>query len=184
MAVRVFDSSASEIADKVQAGDADFGVTVIAANRWDLNLQPLVKEPFVLLCRRNDGLAGRGTLNWADIANLPLVRISAETGNRILIDDALGARRETLNWRYEVQRVTTAVALVGAGVGYAVLPKLAVRTLDEGLLTTVPLTLPTVVRTLGVVTRKGHALTPAATHMLDLIAAGLRQDIGGTPIDD
>jgi DNA-binding transcriptional LysR family regulator len=184
MAVRVFDSSASDIADKVQAGDADFGVTVIAANRWDLNLQPLVQEPFVLLCRRSDGLAGRETLNWAEIANLPLVRISAETGNRILIDDALGARKETLNWRYEVQRVTTAVALVGAGVGYAVLPKLAVRTLDEGLLTTVPLTMPTVLRALSAVTRKGHALTPASTHMLELIAAGLREEIGSPSIDD
>jgi DNA-binding transcriptional LysR family regulator len=177
-AIRVFDSSASEIADRVQAGDADFGVTVVAANRWDLDAKPIVKEPFVLLSRRSDGLAGREALAWADIAHLPLIRISAETGNRILIDDALGARKETLNWRFEVQRVTTAVALVGAGVGYAVLPKLAVRTVDEGLLATVPLTTPTVTRTLGAVTRKGHALTPAAAHMLELIAAGLREEIG------
>jgi DNA-binding transcriptional LysR family regulator len=178
MAIRVFDGSASDIADKVQAGDADFGVTVAAASRWDLDLEPLVKEPFVLLSRREDGVTAREALAWSEIAELPLIRISAETGNRILIDDALGARKETLNWRYEVQRVTTAVALVGAGVGYAVLPQFAVRTLDRGLLATVPLTAPTVTRTLAVVTRKGHTLSPAAAFMLELIAAALRSEIG------
>ncbi|MGL4243195.1 MAG: LysR family transcriptional regulator [Beijerinckiaceae bacterium] len=177
MAIRVFDSSASDIADRVQAGDADFGVTVIAANRWDLDVSPIVKEPFVLLSRQSDGLAGGGMLNWSEIAHLPLIRISAETGNRILIDDALGARKETLNWRYEVQRVTTAVAMVGAGVGYAVLPQLAVRTLEGEGLATVPLATPTVTRTLAAVTRKGKALSPAAAHMLELVSAGLAAEI-------
>ncbi|MGL5116624.1 MAG: LysR family transcriptional regulator [Beijerinckiaceae bacterium] len=182
VAIRVFDSSASEIADKVQAGDADFGVTVITSNRWNLDQKPLVEEPFVLLCRTDDRLAGKHQLDWAEIVDLPLVRISAETGNRILIDDALGLRKENLNWRYEVQRVTTAVALVGAGAGYAVLPRLAMRTLDDNTLATVPLTGPTVLRTLGVVTRKMHELAPAASHMLDLIAAGLRHEIGTSQI--
>jgi DNA-binding transcriptional LysR family regulator len=184
MALRVFDSSASEVADRVQAGDADFGVTVVAANRWDLDLQPLVKEPFVLLCRRQDPLAQEAALNWADITRLPLIRISTETGNRVLIDDALGSRKEALNWRYEVQRVTTAVALVGSGVGYAVLPRLAVRLVEADGLATVPLATPAVTRTLGVVTRKGRALTPAAQHLLDLLGAALQAEIGGQPIDD
>ncbi|MGL4638105.1 MAG: LysR family transcriptional regulator [Beijerinckiaceae bacterium] len=182
MAIRVFDSSASDIADKVQAGDAEFGVSVIAVNRWDLDVKPLVKEPFVLLSRRTDDLAKQSTLNWGDISRLPLIRISAETGNRILIDDALGARKEQLNWRYEVQRITTAVAMVSEGVGYAVLPQLAVRTLNDGALAAVPLESPTVMRTLGTVTRKGYALTPAATHLLELIATALRNEVGSSLI--
>jgi DNA-binding transcriptional LysR family regulator len=184
MALRIFDSSASEVADRVQAGDADFGVTVVAANRWDLDLRPLVKEPFVLLCRKQDALAGEPQLSWDEITRLPLIRISTETGNRVLIDDALGSRKEALNWRYEVQRVTTAVALVGSGVGYAVLPKLAVRIVEADGLATVPLATPTVTRTLGAVTRKGHALTPAARHLLDLLAEALRVEVGTQSIDE
>jgi DNA-binding transcriptional LysR family regulator len=173
MSIRVLDTSASDIADKVQAGDAEFGVTVIAANRWALDVRPIMTEPFVLLLRKTDAMASRTSINWSEIAHLPLIRISAETGNRILIDDALGARKEQLLWRYEVQRVTTAVALVSAGVGYAVLPELALRTVDSQTLTTVPLAAPTVTRTLGVLTRKGHALSPAASHLLQLLSKGL-----------
>jgi DNA-binding transcriptional LysR family regulator len=183
VSVRILDSSASEIADRVQAGDADFGVTVFAASRWDLDLEPLVKEPFSLICRREDALAAQATVAWADIVGLPLIRISAETGNRVLIDDALGGRSERLAWRYEVQRVTTAVALVASGVGYAVLPELAARTSDTRL-ATVTLTAPTVTRTLGVVTRKGRALGPAARHMLDLTKTALKAQVGSMAIDE
>jgi DNA-binding transcriptional LysR family regulator len=184
MQVRVFDDSASELADRVQSGDAAFAITVVAANRWNLDLAPLVKEPFVLLCSRKSPMARKSVLNWADIVDLPLIRISTETGNRILIDDALGNRREALNWRYEVQRVTTAVALVASGVGYAVLPKLAARTGVSDELATVSLVLPTVTRTLGVVTRKGEAMSTAARHLLELIQNSLQRDIGHQSINE
>lgn len=176
--VRVFDASASEIADRVQSGDADFGITVVAANRWDLDLRPVVREPFVLVCRRDHPLAASTSVTWADLGRTPLIRISAETGNRILVDDALGNRRETLNWRYEVQRITSAVALVAAGVGCAITPKLAVRTLDGDGLAAVPIVAPGVTRTLGVVTRKGLAPSPQAAHLLELIIAELTRQVG------
>ncbi len=175
--VKVYDSSASDIAARVQAGDADFGITIVAANRWDLDLKPLVKEPFVLVCRRDDALAARSSVAWAEIEHLPLIRISAETGNRILIDDALGARKEMLNWRYEVQRVTTAVALVSSGVGYAIVPKLAIRAVDSPNLMTLPLVSPGITRTLGVITRKGHALAPLSSVLLGLITQALQRQI-------
>lgn len=174
--VRVHDNSAAEIADKVQSGEAEFGITIVAANRWDLDLKPVVKEPFVLVCPRHSPLATAPSLSWAQLENLPLVRISAETGNRILIDDALGARREKLAWRYEVQRAATAVSFVRAGLGFTVLPQLA---LDMGAteeLVAIPLRSPTVTRTLGIITRKGVALQPAARELLSLVVDALKRE--------
>lgn len=172
--VKLFDNSASEIARRVQAGEAEFGVTIVAANSWDLELRPVVKESFVLLCHAASPVAAQQSLTWTQLKDLPLVRISAETGNRILIDDALGARRETLDWRYEVQRVTTAVELVAAGVAAAIVPQSALdrdRTHD---VVAIPLRSPAVHRTLGIVTRKGVALSPPATHLVRLVTAALK----------
>jgi DNA-binding transcriptional LysR family regulator len=173
--VRVYDNSATEIAERVQKGDASFGITIVAANRWDLDLKPLVREPFVLVCRRDQPLARRASLSWNEIEGLPLVRISAETGNRILIDDALGARREKLAWRYEVQRVTTAVSLVQSGIGCAVVPQLAFDVMADGDLVAIALDKPQVFRTLGVVTRKGLPLEPRAIRLLSLIRDSLAE---------
>lgn len=170
--VRIHDSSATEIAERVQAGDIDFGVTVAAANRWNLEMIPVAKEPFVLVCHRSLPIAANGgaALSWADLQNVPLVRISAETGNRILIDDALGARREAMSWRYEVQRVTTAVSLVASGVGAAIVPQLAFDVADARDIVAIPLRSPVVTRALVIVTRRDAALAPAARRLMRLLA--------------
>ncbi|MGX5734453.1 LysR family transcriptional regulator [Bosea thiooxidans] len=179
--VRVHDNSASEIADKVQSGEAEFGVTIVAANRWDLELKPVVKEPFVLVAHRSMPLASATSLTWAQLQGQPLVRVSAETGNRILIDDALGARRETLTWRYEVQRVITAVSLVRAGIGYAIVPQLALGGVDAGDLVAIPLRAPAISRTLGIVTRKNLPLRPVTRDLLSLLNEALKRSVNPDP---
>ena len=178
MRVRILDNSATEIAEKVQSGEAEFGVTIAAANRWDLDLKPIAKEPFVLVCHRNLTIARQKSLTWAQIQGVPLVRISAETGNRILIDDALGARRETLRWRYEVQRVTTAVSMVRSGVGAAIVPQLAFDVADADDIVAIPLRSPGVTRTLAIVSRKGAPLKPPARQLLKLITAAVKARFG------
>jgi DNA-binding transcriptional LysR family regulator len=174
VAVRVLDNSATDIAERVQAGDAEFGVTIVAANRWNLELKSVAREPFVLVCHRRMAIAAEPALAWAQLQGVPLVRISAETGNRILIDDALGARRETLTWRYEVQRVTTAVGLARSGVAAVIVPQLAYDVAEMDELVAVPLRSPTVTRTLGVVTRKGAPLSAPARTFLEMMTAALR----------
>jgi DNA-binding transcriptional LysR family regulator len=172
--VKVLDNSATEIAERVQAGDAEFGVTIVAANRWDLELKPVAKEPFVLVCHRDLPIAANRSLTWSQIQDVPLVRISAETGNRILIDDALGARRETLSWRYEVQRVTTAVSLVRSGIGGAIVPQLAFDVVDADDVIAIALKAPTVTRTLGIVTRKGAPLNAPTRQLLRMVTTALK----------
>jgi DNA-binding transcriptional LysR family regulator len=173
--VRVHDNSASEIAEKVQSGDAAFGITIMAAGRWNLDMEPIVEEPFMLVCRRGLPLSDRASLTWAEIEALPLVRISAETGNRILIDDALGARRDRLDWRYEAQRVATAMSLVKSGIGYAIVPQLAHDIAGDGELSAIPLRAPDVTRTLGAVTRKGLSIDGAAAALLALMREALKE---------
>ena len=177
--VKIFDNSASEIAARVQSGEAAFGVTIVAANRWDLELKPLAKEPFLLVCHRNMPIASHPTLTWAQIQDVPLVRISAETGNRILIDDALGTRRETLSWRYEVQRVATAVSLVRSGICAAIVPQLAINLEKNDDIVAIGLTAPTVSRTLGIIRAKGITLQPAAEELLKLVTQALKVRLSG-----
>src|SRR5215210_7838365 len=52
--LRIHDNSATEIAELVDAGTIEFGVTLVASHRWDFNIETLMKEPFVLVCREQD----------------------------------------------------------------------------------------------------------------------------------
>ena len=175
ISLRIFDNSATEIAERVRTGEAEFGVTIVATDRWDLEITPLLKEPFVLVCPRGHPMASGPAVAWADLEAVPLIRISPQTGNRVLIDDALGARRDLMTWRYEVQHVATALGMVQAGAGLTVVPRLSVDLSDEPGLATVTLRNPGVVRTLGIVARRGHPLTPAASHLAGLFEKHLRR---------
>jgi DNA-binding transcriptional LysR family regulator len=173
--VKVFDNSAAEIAQRVEQGQAAFGISIMAASRFDLDIEPLAREPFVLVCRRDHPLAQRPRLAWDELGGVALIRISAETGNRILIDDALGSRQHLLAWRYEVQRVTTAVAVVRSGIGCAVVPQLGFDIAGDRDLAAIPLTDPVVHRTLGAITRKGAAVGPQAQALLGFVVDALRE---------
>lgn len=174
MAVKIFDNSASEIAAHVHSGAAEFGITIVSANSWDLEIKPLLKEPFVLVCPAGHSLARQKSVRWLELANSPLIRISQQTGNRALIDDALGSRRESLDWRYEVQHVATAVSMVLAGVGLTIVPRLAVDVMGMPGIAAVPLERPSITRTIGILSRRGVPLSPAAESLADLIRRHLR----------
>jgi len=168
ISIKVHDNSASEIATLVQSGQAEFGVTITAANIRDLVATPLVKERFVLLCTRDHSFARRKFVAWSHLGDAPLIRISPQAGNRALIDDALGHRREALNWRYEVQHLQTAVGMVLAKIGVAVVPDIAVMTPATADLAAVPLRNPSVSRTVGIIVRRGQPIGKPAQALIDL----------------
>ncbi len=169
VSVRVYDNSATEIASHVADGTIEFGITLIAAQRWDFDTELLAREPFVLVCRENDPLARQGAASWADLQDTPLIRISPHTGNRMMIDDALGSRREQVSWRYEVQHVATAVALVRAGLGMTVVPRLALDVTSTTGLAVLQLRNPGVTRQIGIVSKRSAPLSPLGDALRRLI---------------
>jgi DNA-binding transcriptional LysR family regulator len=176
LAVKIYDNSAAEIAELVHSGAAEFGVTILSANRSDLEIKPLLKEPFVLVCPAGHEFARLKSVDWAELAGAPLIRISPQAGNRALIDDALGARRESLWWRYEVQHVASAISMAAAGVGLTVVPRLSVNRSAHPEMAAVPLRNPGIVRTLGVLSRRGVALTPPAEVLADMLRRHLKAE--------
>jgi DNA-binding transcriptional LysR family regulator len=174
--VKVYDNSAAEIGQLVQSGEAEFGITIVSVNQWDLETRPLLEEPFVLAVPQGHALARQGFVNWQDLGGTPLVRISSQAGNRRLIDDALAGRVETLMWRYEVQHLASAVAIVRAGVAMAVVPRLAIDMIDTPGLVTLPLRNPRISRTLGILSRRGHAFSKPGRALLNLIVRHMKHD--------
>jgi DNA-binding transcriptional LysR family regulator len=165
VAVRIYDNSASEISDLVQSGTVEFGITLVASHRWDFEIEMLIKDPFTLVCPEEHPLASQPSVSWSDLSGEPLIRVSQQTGNRMIIDDALGSRREALNWRFEVQHLQTAIALAAAGVALTVVPRMALDVVGKRGLKLVPLRNPSIARQIGIVSRRGAPLSPMADEL-------------------
>lgn len=94
---------------------------------------------------------------------------SALIGNRFLIDQALAHRDVRPRSFCEVKHVPALVSVVEAGLGIGVVPKLAMPASGHATLVTRPLTDPSISRTLGLISRRGRALSPVAQLLFDLL---------------
>ena len=167
--VRIFETPSAAIAALVESGEVEFGLSVIQTNRWDLDVEAIADVPLVLACPASHPLARKRAVTWKELRDTPLIRVGTKTAIRSIIDDAMGAAHLAANWQYEVQHVETAVHLVEAGLGLAVVLSVDVAFHRGRGLVAVPLRSPKVVVTYGLVTRRGMPLSPAAAAVRDLL---------------
>jgi DNA-binding transcriptional LysR family regulator len=172
--VRIFETPSAAIAELVGSGDVEFGLSVIQANRWDLDVETISEAGLVLACPHDHAFANKRSVSWKELLDVPLIRVGAKTAIRTIIEDAIAAARLPLNWQYEVQHVETAVNLVEAGLGLAVVPSVDVALHRGGGLVAVPLRSPKVICTYGLVTRRGVPLSSSAAMVRDFLIDGLK----------
>lgn len=169
--VRILDLSATECAEAVRTGEAEFGITLPIASDSDLVFEPLTDDPYGLVCRQDDPLATRANLGWSDLVGLRLVTVHMGSGNRTALEAGLARAGVELRWFYEVTRLTSALALVQSGLGASVLPQLASQGPDARDLVWRPLRGAEVARTIGVLRRSSAPLSPTASRLMALLTA-------------
>ncbi len=170
--IRILDLSAGPVLDAVLQGQAEFGVTILRTRHPDLAEQPILREPFALFCRDDHPQAGARSIMWSELREEDLIVVSSTSGNRALLDYQLARHRINVNGAYEVHHPSTALGLVTAGVGAAILP---VSTIQEGThpsVRRIPLVRPSIVRTIALVRRRKTTLSPAAQAFYEMLAAG------------
>jgi DNA-binding transcriptional LysR family regulator len=167
--IRILDHASSDVAAAVMRRDAEFGINIAGSVHPNLRSVPLVEDRFVLVCRNDHPLAGRESVTWQQLEPFPLIFAGEVSGNRPLLDGALGGLGLALHSFYEVQRSSTALGLVAEGVAAAVVPSLALQAGAYPQLAVVALIAPAVSRTLVLVSRRNGHLSPAAQALYDMI---------------
>lgn len=172
--VRAMDLSAEGVLDAVATAAAEFGIGMEGAAHPDVEFRPLRRDPFVLACRRDHPLARRRAVRWADLAAEKLVGVSRRSGNRLILDRALLPRGIAPAWHYEAEHLSTSLGLVEAGLGVAVVPRLALPRETHPVLVARPLREPEVDRVTGLLLRRGAEPGPAARTLIALLEKGMR----------
>lgn len=173
--LRVMDVSATDIGPLVDAGEVDFGLTIMAAGSQTRNAEALFTEDYLLVCPSDHELSRRSSVSWSDLQNVKLIRVNSQTANRFIVDQSLGHRRETLDWAYEVQHTLTAIRFVRAGIGLTVMPRTAVRSLVDEKLSAIPVKKPSVTRTIGILSHVSRPPSQTATDFIKVLKVAIRQ---------
>jgi DNA-binding transcriptional LysR family regulator len=145
------------------------GIAVQGEKHPDLKETLLFDDPLCFLCRSPHPLQNKKSVTWSDMRDTDLIVVSSFMATRIFMDYQLAKRGLRLQGHYEVQHHATAINLVAAGVGSAILPSSTFQAGDRPQVHKIPITHPTVKRKMMLLHRKGVALSPAAQAFFDLL---------------
>jgi molybdate transport repressor ModE-like protein len=149
--------------EAVERGDVDLSFVELPAPAGPYETFELMPDPFVLVVRRDSALAEK-TIRLDDLGSTPLI---GHTECRTLrrIEAQLQSRGIEPEFAFRSDVNATIQALVGAGVGAAILPELAVDHADP-LITTRPLPgIPP--RLLAVARHRDRYHSPAADALVE-----------------
>lgn len=157
--ITVEEVSPSDFTESILLERVDFGVGTLEEPVPGLKLVVLKTEP--LVAAGLDLGRGRGSaITWKQLSALPLITVKFGYGIRARIDAAAKNAGVELQIVQEISHLRTAVAMAASGLGVVVAPPSMV--VNEPRLVVRQLTRPTVQRVIGIVTRQGRSLSPAA----------------------
>lgn len=160
--IRLLDASSYEVRDAVLNCQAELGIGIRGETHPDLEETQLFEDPLMFYCRKDHPLSGRDSVTWSDMSGAELIVVSNLTATRVFMDYQLAKRGISLSGAYEVQHHATAVSLVTAGVGCAILPASVFKDGDRPGLRKIPLISPVVKRKIMLIRRRSNTLSPAA----------------------
>lgn len=149
------------VLQSVRNAEVDFGIVIGPLGDSEFDCLAILDDPFLLLCRNDDPLAGIERPQWSMLAGRTLVLQDYASGSRLLIDAALRQNNVQIILAQEIGHPATLFPMVEAEIGISILPALALP-LPEGRALTVRRLYPEINRSLVLIKRKNRSLTPAS----------------------
>jgi DNA-binding transcriptional LysR family regulator len=132
--LRLIDCPVETVAGRVLRGEVDFGIGPERDPTPGIVTEVLFDMPFVLVFPDGHPLQRRERLTWADLNDHPFIALQGQFTERLLRDLHASFREHSLKPANEVAFMTTALAMVGAGLGVTIcLPYAAPMVAQYGL---------------------------------------------------
>jgi DNA-binding transcriptional LysR family regulator len=158
LTIQLHDQAQTMVLDSVRGGEVDFGLAIAPRVTGEFDIELILRDPFVLVCRPDHPLAKLDRVPWRKLRGQPLVLLDYSSGSRRLIDQALSSRGIEANIVQQTGHTVTAFRMVEAGLGISVSPALSP---PPSTLVTRPLT-PIEHRDVVLIKRKQRSLSPLA----------------------
>lgn len=169
--VQMIELSAHDVERCVTSGNADLGICATPDRNSELSFSYLMQDRFVGLVAKSNPLARKRRVRLDALFEYPLITTVAGTSIRFALERACREQGRSLRVTHSVTQHQTVIAMVGAGLGVALLPALSLAdNLDVVRLTVVD---PQITRDLGVIQRKGEPSSAAAQEFITAMDGAL-----------
>jgi DNA-binding transcriptional LysR family regulator len=172
--VSIVDTQTDYIIEKVRSGEADCGIGTFDEAEEGLRREVVCEDSLMAWCPPQSQLMRSGKLAWKDLPVGQLISLTRESRIRFLVEQACLAAGHPIRPAYEVSHVTTAIMMVEAGLGIAVLPAYASGFARAFNVVSKVLSEPEVRREISLIYSGSRALTPAAEAFLRFLRKRVR----------
>ncbi|MDQ2797389.1 MAG: LysR family transcriptional regulator [Actinomycetota bacterium] len=166
--VRVEQATTREGVARLRQGRLDLVLTVDLPPATDLTVEDLFTDPFRLALHRRHPRAGATELRLADLAGERWINVPCEVQGGDVLTAAFARLGLGFEVAYESDDYTAIHELVGAGLGVALLPDLALFPANEDVVLR-PLGPDAPSRRIQAVTRRDDVRSPSSTAMLAIL---------------
>lgn len=173
--VVLIDAQTDEIVARVTAGEADIGIGTFAPDEEGITRNLLLRDELMLFSPVKHPLAKIRRPCWADLAGVPAVALTRESGIRALVHQGYQSAQMDLRPVYEVAQITTALALVEAGLGVSVLPTYALSAVRNRTIAAYTLSIPVMSRNVEIIASLGRSAPPATSEFVQRLQQHARQ---------
>lgn len=160
--VRLFDCLVESVLGKVHSGEVDFGIGPEREPSADIEAQTLFELPFVVVFPKGHPLEKKKRVRWNEALRYPLIALQGEYTQRLRVNLHEALSDQSLQPSNEVSFMTTALAMVGAGLGVTTCLPYANSLIKLHQLQSRPLVDPVVQRRFFVFNRRDRPFSPAA----------------------
>lgn len=160
--LRLVDCAVENVTARVLSGEVDFGIGPERDQGAQIDAAELFEMPFVMVFPQGHPLEERERVTWSDLADYPFISLQGQFTERLLSDMHSALRDVPLNPANEVTFMTTALAMVSAGLGVTVCLPYAAPLVHLHRLHMRQLYEPQLTRRFFVYTRENRSPSPAA----------------------
>jgi DNA-binding transcriptional LysR family regulator len=174
--VSLRDDVAELIPARVRSGEVDFGLGAIDTIDPDIAGSPLVSDELIAVFPPSHPLATASSTKttWRALAKYPFVAMSRDSSVRRLTEQAFAHNGLVLEPAFEAKYMSTAIGIVGHGLGVGALPSSAVSMVQQAGLAHAEIGRPVMKRQIGIMSRRGRSLSPAAEALVAALKAATR----------
>lgn len=166
ISLRVREIAHDGMLELIRRREVDFGIGPVPEQAGELDFAPLFTDEYVALFPKTSGVQRRGSISLRELSGMPLITLPASSLFRKGLDNALHRLDLVADLNYEFTNAGTLAAMAEAGLGVAVMPRVAVPWRMR--LKAVRIADPSISRTIAVVTIRGDSLSPAADRLVQL----------------
>lgn len=172
--VELRDMVARRIVAALNAEEVELGIGTFERGDAALEVSPLFEDRMVAVFPARHALRARRRVTLRDLAPYPLISMDTQSSVRALVDRALARQGMTAAPAFEVTYMSTAVALVEAGLGVAIIPATAFELGTVRGLESRPMAGEAMRRRIGIAHKAGRSLAPAATTFVAALGSTAR----------